>query len=235
MNPDPEPRAAPWREDPVPGTLAGVWGLHDECVFTWGLRGGANVLYRFDGRTWNELPAPGEILAMHGVAPDLVYAVGRDGLVARWDGRHWTKVVTPGLGVLTDVFVVDEDEMYAVGSGGQLLQGSIHGWAEVLNGWPLFSVEKWKERGGRGGARGREAAGSAPADEPNIRRPTRCARRPLVSSPAVADGGRQTYFGIDGGGRCGTRACPPVETMSSSKAMDPARAATTSAPPRCAG
>jgi hypothetical protein len=82
---------------------------------------------------------------MHGVAPDLVYAVGREGLVARWDGRKWTKVVTPGRGVLTDVHVVGEDEMYAVGSGGQLLQGSIHGWAEVLNAsGPLFGIAKWK-------------------------------------------------------------------------------------------
>jgi hypothetical protein len=146
VNPDPEPRAASWREDAVPGVLAGIWGLDDDCVFTWGVKGGANVLYRFDGRKWNELPAPGEILAMHGAARNLVYAVGRDGLVARWDGNHWTKVVTPGRGVLTDVHVVSEDEMYAVGSGGQLLQGSIHGWDEVLNGGgPLFGVAKWKK------------------------------------------------------------------------------------------
>ena len=193
VNPDPEPRAAPWREDPVPGTLAGIWGLDDECVFTWGLRSGANVLYRFDGRTWTELPAPGEILAMHGMAPDLVYAVGRDGLVARWDGRGWTKVVTPGRGVLTDVCVVGEDEMYAVGSGGQLLQGSIHGWAEVLNGsGPLFGVAKWKEEvwvaAEEQGVMKLAAPKLVPM-KPNIKATGLDARGDLlVSSPAVVAG-----------------------------------------------
>ena len=145
VNQDPQPRAAPWREDPVPGTLSGIWGLDDECVFTWGVRGGAGILYRFDGRTWSELPAPGEISTMHGVAPDLVYAVLRGGLVARWDGTRWTNVVIPGSTLPMDVCVVGEDEMYAVGSGGQLLQGSTRGWAEVVNGaGPLYSVAKWK-------------------------------------------------------------------------------------------
>ncbi len=145
MNPDPAPRAAPWREDTVPGTLTGIWGLDDECVFTWGVKGGVGVLYRFDGRAWSEMPAPGEIGAMHGIARDRVYAVGRDGFFARWDGSRWTNVETPERGPLMDVFVAGEDEMYAVGSGGQLLRGSTRGWDELLRGAaPLWGVAKWK-------------------------------------------------------------------------------------------
>jgi hypothetical protein len=146
VNPDPRPRVAPWREDPVPGVLSGVWGLHDECVFVWGIRGGKNVVYRFDGSKWEELPSPpGEILAMHGIAPDLVYAVGRGDLLAHWNGKTWRKVVSPARGVLVDVFVASESEMYAVGSNKQLLQGSVHGWTEVLEGpGSLYAVAKWK-------------------------------------------------------------------------------------------
>src|SRR5690349_19687187 len=90
------------------------------------------------------MPAPGEILVMHGVAPDLVYAAGRNGLFARWDGSRWTKVGIPDVGIY-GVWVVSEDEMYAVGTGGRLLQGSTQSWGEVLSGAdPLLGVVKWK-------------------------------------------------------------------------------------------
>jgi hypothetical protein len=147
VNRDPRPRAAPWETQHVRGTLSGIWGLHDELIFTWGLRGNGPVAYLFDGATWKELPAPpGEVVGMHGTSEKLVYAVGRDGLVARWDGTSWSKVVTPARGVLSQVFVVNDDEMYAVGPNRQLLQGSTRGWTEILEGpGPLFGVVKWKD------------------------------------------------------------------------------------------
>jgi hypothetical protein len=146
VNPDPRPRAAPWQTQRVPATLAGIWGLNDELIFAWGLRGSDAVAYRFDGIGWKELPAPpGEVVGMHGTSDKLVYAAGRDGLLARWDGKGWTKAVSPARGVLSAVFVVDEDEMYAVGPNRQLLQGSTRGWTEILEGpGPLFGVAKWK-------------------------------------------------------------------------------------------
>jgi hypothetical protein len=142
---DPEPTAGEWRVDRVAGTLAGIWGLDDKSIFTWGLRGSSTVVYRFDGTSWKEVPSPGEIVGMHGISPDLVYAVGRDGLVARWGGKSWTKVASPARGVLSAVFVAAEDEMYAVGPNTQLLQGSLYGWSEVLEGpGPMFGVAKWR-------------------------------------------------------------------------------------------
>jgi hypothetical protein len=146
INRDPRPRAAPWETERVRGTLTGIWGLSDELIFTWGLRGSSPVAYRYDGTAWKELPAPpGEVVGMHGTSEKLVHAVGRDGLIARWDGKAWAKVVSPARGVLSDVFVVGDDEMYAVGPNRQLLQGSTRGWTEVLEGpGPLFGVVKWK-------------------------------------------------------------------------------------------
>jgi hypothetical protein len=147
FNPDPKPRAAPWQSQRVPATLAGIWGLTDELIFTWGLRGSSPIVLRFDGTAWKELPAPpGEIVGMHGISEKLVYAVGRDGLIARWDGKAWTKVVSPARGALSSVFVATDDEMYAVGPSRQLLQGSIRGWTEILEGpGPMFGVVRWND------------------------------------------------------------------------------------------
>jgi hypothetical protein len=146
FNRDPTPRAAPWESQRVPATLGGIWGLDEASIFTWGLRGSAPVVFRFDGTAWKELPGPpGEIVGMHGMTDKLVYAVGRDGLIARWDGKGWTKIVSPARGVLSDVFVASDDEIYAVGPNRQLLQGSARGWTEILEGpGPLFGVVKWR-------------------------------------------------------------------------------------------
>jgi len=145
FNPDPAPRAAPWRVDPLAGTLTGIWGLDDQFVLTWGLRRKTTVMYRYNGSKWSEIESPGEVVGVHGISPDLVMAVGTQGLIARWDGKKWSRMVTPARGVLSAVHVASEDEMYAVGSKNGLYQGSVHGWAEVLEGpGPMFGITKWK-------------------------------------------------------------------------------------------
>ncbi len=113
VNPEPEPRAAPWRVDRLSGTLAGIWGLSDELVFAWGLRAQDTVMYRFDGKTWHTMESPGEVVGMGGLSPELVHAVGVGGLISRWDGKRWTKLPSPARGTLSDVFVASEEEMYA--------------------------------------------------------------------------------------------------------------------------
>jgi len=151
-NPDPGLRAAPWQTHSLRGTLTGVWGIDDECVFTWGLKGKGTVVYRFDGSTWTEIESPGEVVAMHGTSPKLVYAVGRRGLISRWDGKKWNKVSSPTQAVLSDVFVAGEEEMYAVGDR-IVLQGSLHGWTHLADAdTHLFGVAKWKGKVWIGGA-----------------------------------------------------------------------------------
>jgi hypothetical protein len=149
VNPDPGLRAAPFEEHQLSGTLSGVWGLDDRLVFAWGVRkrkdamGG--IMFRYDGKAWSEMESPGEVYGMHGLAPNLVYAVGRQGLIARFDGKAWHKVVSPTKSALSAVFVADEDEIYAVGNE-VLLQGSVHGFTEVLEAPNhLFGVAKWKD------------------------------------------------------------------------------------------
>jgi hypothetical protein len=144
VNPDPGVRAAPWQVQKLPGTLAGVWGLDDRFVVAWGIHRGKGVMHRFDGAKWSPMESPGEIYGVHGLAPNLVYAVGVKGLIARWDGSRWQKIPSPTKAVLSGVFVADESEMYAVGDQ-VVLQGSLHGWTEVAEGAAqMFGVAKWK-------------------------------------------------------------------------------------------
>jgi hypothetical protein len=144
VNDDPGVRAAPWKENKVQGTLAGVWGLDDRFVLAWGIHRGKGVMHRFDGKKWSPIESPGEIYGVHGLTPNLVYAVGVKGLIARWDGARWNKVPSPTQAVLSDVHVASEDEMYAVGDG-VVLQGSAHGWTQAAEGASqMFGVTKWK-------------------------------------------------------------------------------------------
>jgi hypothetical protein len=152
VNEDPGVRAAPWKEIKVQGTLAGVWGLDDRFVLAWGIHRGKGVMVRFNGKTWSPMPSPGEVYGVHGLAPNLVYAVGMKGLIARWDGVRWKKLSSPTSTVLSDVHVAGEDEMYAVGKG-VVLQGSRHGWKVAAKGAShMFGVAKWKGEVYVGGA-----------------------------------------------------------------------------------
>jgi hypothetical protein len=131
--------------------LNGVWGLEDDFVLAWGATfEGTRHVFRFDGKKWKEMPAPDfEVRAMHGLAPDFVYAVGVGGGVARWDGKAWKRFPTPTDEVLNSVFVAEEDEVYATGGSGSLLEGSAHGWGRIAEGpvpgMPLLGVAKWKK------------------------------------------------------------------------------------------
>ncbi|WP_241757817.1 hypothetical protein [Myxococcus landrumensis] len=129
-------------------TLNGVWGLDDDFVLAWGATfEGTRHVFRYDGKKWKELPAPDfEVRAMHGLAPNFVYAVGVGGGIARWNGKAWKNFPAPTDEVLNSVFVADEDEMYATGGAGSLLEGSAHGWGRIAEGpvpgMPLLGVAK---------------------------------------------------------------------------------------------
>lgn len=142
---DPESDKPGQEEQQLDAALFGVWGLSDDLVFAWGERGGQGVVFRGDGRVWQEMPAPpGLVIAMHGLRPDLLVAVGAQGLLARWDGRQWIPVELPAGLVLNAVWVVSEDEMFACGPSGILMEGSVHGWAQRLRSeHRLFGVARF--------------------------------------------------------------------------------------------
>jgi hypothetical protein len=125
--------------------MQGVWGYADDCVFVWCMVKTQPQVLFWNGSKWAQLPPPpGKIIWMHGSSPENVYAVGYRGLLARWDGGAWTKIPLPTQENFTGVFVAGSDEMYAVGYGEALWEGSASGWGKVADGpGPLFGVAKF--------------------------------------------------------------------------------------------
>jgi hypothetical protein len=127
------PRRDLWRFTPLDAVLQGVWGFAEDCVFAWGHNGPrGDWLHRFDGHVWSAVPSPGPILAMHGSAPDVVFAVGLGGFIARWDGSRWSLMASPTDVPLSDVFVESPERAFAVGPSGVVLEGSVYGWTRVV-------------------------------------------------------------------------------------------------------
>jgi hypothetical protein len=151
FHPDPAgDRKSPFAITKLGAPLNGVWGLSDTFVLAWGATyEGTRHLYRYDGKQWKELPAPDfEVRALHGLAEDLLYAVGVGGGVARWDGHAWKRFPVPTDEVLNSVFVAGPDELYATGGAGTLLEGSAHGWGKIAQApgpGPLLGVAKWNK------------------------------------------------------------------------------------------
>ena len=143
---------ANWTRQPFHASLFGIFGLDDEHVWTWGQRQvTTGVMFFWNGGQWKEIPAPEfEVVHVHGTSPNLLFAVGRSGGIAQWDGTSWRRWSAPVAENLNSVFVVSEDEIYATGDGGSLLEGSKHGWAKIAQGpgpgSPLLGVAKWNDR-----------------------------------------------------------------------------------------
>lgn len=141
------PNGGGWSTHKIAGMLSGIWGLDDEHVYAWGLRGKQDFMVRWNGSAWIEMPSPtGGIVAIHGARPDLLVAVGDGGLIARWDGTAWTSMLAPSDEPYRSVYVVSDDEIWACGNRGALHQGTVHGWTPVLvHDAPLSGVAKWRD------------------------------------------------------------------------------------------
>lgn len=112
--------------------MQGLFALDDECVMAWTGRGTGleQDFHLWNGARFDPIPSPpARVMAMHGVAPDWIVAVGFEGMIARWDGRAWRPWTVSLRGALGSIHVVSPDEMYATGPAGVLLEGSQYGWA----------------------------------------------------------------------------------------------------------
>jgi hypothetical protein len=139
-----DPYATRWERAPLRAVYSRVWGLDDDLVFASGGTPDEAWLSIYDGSRWTEMTPPGNVFAFHGVARDLIYAVGMNGLAAWWDGAQWNPQPTPTRGSLTSVHVVDETEVYATGPCQRVLVGSIHGWSERAGvTYGLYDITKW--------------------------------------------------------------------------------------------
>lgn len=143
-----EPEA--WSQDLLPAAIQGLWGFSDEYVYAWGGAGDRHPMFHWDGARWNDMPAPGfEVYALHGLTPELFWAVGVEGQVAVCERGAWRAFPTPTGETLVSVFAVSPDEVYACGNQGSLLEGSHAGFGRIAEGpvpgLPLFAVAWWND------------------------------------------------------------------------------------------
>jgi hypothetical protein len=118
----------------VDNELYGVYAAAERDAWAVGYytegTGDKTLALRWDGVTWTQVDTPnpngeGAFMAVDGVAPDDVWAVGATGsatvktLIAHWDGVSWTTVPSPnkvtGTNVLQSVKARAANDVWAVG------------------------------------------------------------------------------------------------------------------------
>lgn len=144
---DDPPGTPRWQELRLRGSLEGVWGLSDSFVLVWGRdENAAALVHLWDGSRWHALPFPGRVIAMHGSAPDRVWAVGERGLALGWNGREWAAAPgKPIAGALWSVFVAEDGETWTCGPRAGLFKLGAEGWAPIFApAWRPACVAKWQ-------------------------------------------------------------------------------------------
>lgn len=132
----------------------GVWGLSDDYLYCWGggwLADDPNsahldqaLTWFFDGKSWHRAASSGVMLSVHGADRESIFAVGHDGLVARWGGEKWIEMARPARAPLGYLHVESATEAYAITVDGDIFEGSVHGWHElaVTSGY-VNGIVKW--------------------------------------------------------------------------------------------
>jgi hypothetical protein len=196
-----------WTTFQAAGGLSCVWGLNEDLLFAAGRSGGKPCLLRWRGQDWSEVPCDGFPVSMHGIRPDCLYAVGYDGYIGRWTGSALERVGSPIQSPLSSVFVAGDDEIYACGPTGTLLDGTVYGWVERLaSEHTLYAVAKhggqvWIAAGDAGLF---TLSGDALVPvRPDLRaRSLKAGERLLITAPDVvidtADGKAFTGYQLDG-------------------------------------
>lgn len=133
---------ASWDRDvqPVPGVFPDLWGAWDDLAFGWGVAG----MIRWNGVSWASIASPGDVYAVHGATRDLIFAAGRKGLFARWDGGAWRVMEPPCTDDLIAIHAAADDDVWAVTKSGALLHGTTLGLRPALEAKrPLRAVARF--------------------------------------------------------------------------------------------
>jgi hypothetical protein len=126
--------------------LHGVWGFDDRDLYLWGRSTGRAAMWRLSGAGLEAMPAPdGRITIVRGVSSELLYAAGDRGLLARWNGRSWTRLRLPTVCNASGLFASDPDDLWLTTDNGKLFEGTSHGWAlRARYDAPLYDVARWR-------------------------------------------------------------------------------------------
>jgi hypothetical protein len=148
--PDGPEEPEPWQvvHESLPGALLSVWGTSASDVWTVGADAGDGrgplVLHLYaeeDGEGWSRLETgqSGDLWWVHGFAGGPRFMGGAGGLILRHDESGFTRMETPGTGVVFGLWGSSPDQMWAVGGEAGGSQGAF--------AWRLEG-ERWVEAPG---------------------------------------------------------------------------------------
>lgn len=121
-------------EDLLNAFCVGIWGTSDTDV--WVAAQSANEpamrMVHFDGASWtSQAGFAGGAFDVWGVSTTHAWAVGRDGLIVRWDGREWTAQASPTSQLLYAIDGSSAADAWAVGEQGILIHWDGMRWTSV--------------------------------------------------------------------------------------------------------
>ncbi len=118
-------------------TCNGLWASSPSNV--WAVCGGGQT-FRWNGSAWAEASTPvsATLLAIHGFSSSRMFAVGTLNTILSWSGSSWTYMeppTAPGFGSqYSAVWGRAPDDVWAVGSDGQIAHFDGNVWTEVESG-----------------------------------------------------------------------------------------------------
>ncbi len=126
--------------------LHGVWGIDDRDLYIWGRDTWRPLMWHLGRGAITAMPAPpGRTTIVRGVGPELLYAAGDGGFLARWDGSSWERMRLSLSRPVTGLCVADVDDLWITTDNGKLFEGTSHGWALRLQlDAPLYDVGRWR-------------------------------------------------------------------------------------------
>jgi len=116
-------------ELPIDSTPSSVWSISDQIFVT----GEGCILQQTAGGWVNLLKGTDQYIdRMHGISKNYLFAVGRRGTIAHYDGARWSLLDSPTSADLNSLHVLPNGDVWIVGSTGTALCGNSKKW-DVLS------------------------------------------------------------------------------------------------------
>jgi hypothetical protein len=123
----------------LPGALLSVWGTSASDVWTVGADAGDGtgpMVLHLEGGSWSRLDTGqrGDLWWVHGFVGGPLFMGGAGGMILRYDASGFTRLTTPGTGVVFGLWGSSPDQMWAVGGEAGGSQGAF-AWRLEGDGW----------------------------------------------------------------------------------------------------
>lgn len=114
-----------------------VNGADDIYLVGWGI-------WHFDGAEWTDMNSPyGYLRAIWGAPSGVLFAVGPQGTILRYDGDAWTQMESGSTKSLEGIWGTSEDNVFAVGEGNTILHYDGTAWSTIRTGMSDHFEKIW--------------------------------------------------------------------------------------------